>query len=81
MRGFTNPDFDGRDSNTLRYWFDWWRDPERDQHGKEEAGRHPYVEAARVLAELEARHRAGILRKPPGGLKQAITLEIRFLPR
>jgi len=68
-RGFTHPDFDGVDSSTLRYWFDWWSDPVRRASGAEEKGRDPANEAARVLAELEARYDAGILRKPPGGLR------------
>src|SRR5436190_13613939 len=27
-RGFTDPEFDGRDSSTLRYWYDWLNDPQ-----------------------------------------------------
>jgi hypothetical protein len=57
------------DSSTLRYWFDWWSADERTSKGAEEAGRDPKTEAARVLAELEARYDAGILKKRPGGLK------------
>jgi hypothetical protein len=68
-RGFTDPAFDGVDSSTLRYWFDWWSADERTPKGAEEAGRDPKTEAARVLAELEARYDAGVLRKRPGGLK------------
>ena len=69
-RGFTDPAFDGVDSSTLRYQFDWWSDEMRTPKGVEEAGRDPKTEAARVLAELEARFDAGILRKRPGGLKE-----------
>jgi hypothetical protein len=54
-RGFTHPDFDGVDSSTLRYELDWWRDPSRSPEGPEEQGRDPAVNAARILAELEAR--------------------------
>jgi predicted transcriptional regulator len=67
-RGLTDPEFDGVDSSTLRYWFDWWSDEGRTAGGSEEAGRDPGKEAARVLAELDARYNAGILRKRPGGL-------------
>ena len=83
MKGLTHPDFDGHNAGTVRYWFDWWRDPARRQDGIEENGRHPYVEAARCLAELEARHTAGGLQNAPGGVKQedAMRMEIRFLPR
>jgi hypothetical protein len=80
MKGLTHLDFDGRDAMTLRYWFDWWRAPARRQDGEEEAGRRPDVEAAKVYAELEARYKAGHLRKPPGGLQEAVRMEIRFLP-
>jgi transposase-like protein len=68
--GFTHPDFDGVNSSTLRYWLDWWSDPARRKNGKEENGRDPKSEAARIMAELEARYDAGILRKPAGGLKE-----------
>jgi transposase-like protein len=71
-RGLTDSAFDGVDSSTLRYWFDWWNDPRRSSRGAEEAGRDPRAEAARVLAELEARYDAGILRKPPAGLQERI---------
>jgi hypothetical protein len=80
MQGMTHSDFDGQDAMKLRYWFDWWRDPARRQDGEEEAGRRPDVEAVRVFAELEARHRARHLRKPPGGLKEAVAIEIRIIP-
>jgi transposase-like protein len=69
-RGLTDKEFDGVDSSTLRYWFDWWSDDTRASSGAEEAGRDPKKEAARVLAELEARYAAGILRKRPGGLEE-----------
>jgi transposase-like protein len=69
-RGLTDPEFDGVDSSTLRYWFDWWSDGSRDPAGAEEAGRDPTREAVRVQAELEARYDAGILRKRPGGLRE-----------
>lgn len=63
-RGLTHPDFDGVSSSTLRYWLDWWSDPQRSLAGAEEAGRDPATEAARVRAELEEREAAGLLRKP-----------------
>jgi hypothetical protein len=62
--GLTHPDFDGVSSATLRYWLGWWRAPDRDSRGTEEAGRDPSEEADKVLAELRAREEAGILRKP-----------------
>ena len=68
-RGFTHPDFDGVDSSTLRYWLDWWSDPQRSPDGAEEKGRDPVAEAVRIQAELEARYDAGVLRKPPSGRK------------
>jgi hypothetical protein len=68
-RGFTDARFEGVDSSTLRYEFDWWSSNERTPNGAEEAGRDPKIEAARVLAELEARYDAGIRKKRPGGLK------------
>ena len=67
-RGFTDPEFDGRDSSTLRYWYDWLNDPQN-QKALRKARRDPVDEARRIFAELEARYDAGILRKPPGGLK------------
>jgi hypothetical protein len=67
-RGLTDPQFDGRDSSTLRFWFDWLS--EQIASGKTEAGRDFEKERAQVFAELEARYDAGILRKPPGGLKE-----------
>ena len=67
-RGLTDPQFDGRDSSTLRYMFDWLGD--QLAGGAVEPGRDFSMERAQVLAELEARYHAGILRKPPGGLKE-----------
>jgi hypothetical protein len=81
MKGFTHREFEGQDAGTVRFWFDWWRDPARSKDGVEEAGRHPKVEAARCLAELEARSDAGQLTNPPGGVKDAMKMEIRFDPR
>jgi hypothetical protein len=69
LEGLTHEDFRGVTSSTLRYWLDWWSDPARRPDGAEEAGRDPRVEANRVRAELQARHDAGLLRKPVGGLK------------
>jgi len=66
-RGWTDPQFDGRDSSTLRYWFDWLTD--QIATGKTVPGRDLEKERAQVIAELEARYDAGILRKPPGGLR------------
>lgn len=68
--GLTDPEFDGVDSSTLRYWLDWWNDPSRAADGAEEKGRNPVAQAARIRAELEARFDAGILRKAPDGLKE-----------
>ena len=68
-RGLTDPQFDGRDSSTLRYWYDWLGD--QIANGKTEPRRDFKKEQAQVFAELDARYDAGILRKPPpGGLKE-----------
>jgi hypothetical protein len=62
--GLTDPAFDGVISRTLRYWLWWWSQPERHPSGAEEKGRDAGAEAAKVRAELEARHAAGLLRTP-----------------
>jgi hypothetical protein len=54
-RGVTHADFDGVDTATLRHWLAWWSDPVRSAHGREEAGRDPATEAARISREIEAR--------------------------
>jgi len=69
-RGLSDTDFDGVDSSTLRYWLDWWSDPERTPDGVEEKGYDPETMVARIRAELEARYDAGILRRPPSGLRE-----------
>jgi hypothetical protein len=64
VKGFTDPEFDGVTSSTLRFWLWWWSSPERSPNGVEEKGRTPAHEAAFVRAELEAREAAGLLRRP-----------------
>jgi hypothetical protein len=63
-RGFTNSEFDGVTSSTLRYWLWWWSRPERSATGADEKGREPADQVAMIRAELEARQAAGLLRKP-----------------
>ena len=55
VAGVTSQDFDGIKMATLHAWHRWWSDPSRDPHGREEAGRDPAGEAAKVRAEIEAR--------------------------
>src|SRR5947209_3042394 len=57
VAGITSSEFDGVEMATLRYWLKWWSDPQRSQWGREEAGRDPEAEAAKVLREIEARER------------------------
>ena len=57
IAGMTHRDFDGVDMATLRYWLRWWSSPERSPYGREEAGRDPEFEAARVRREIKARQR------------------------
>jgi hypothetical protein len=63
-KGWTDPEFDGVTSSTLRYWLWWWSSPERSPNGVEEKGRDPQQQAAIVRAELEEREDRGLLRKP-----------------
>ena len=55
VKGITDSQFDGVPTPTLRYWLEWWQQPERTWCGADEAGRHPAEYAARVQAELDAR--------------------------
>jgi transposase-like protein len=68
IKGLTDPAFDGVGAGTLRYWLRWWSDSERSPFGAEEKGRDPATEAARVRNELEAREKAGLLKKPVEGV-------------
>ena len=54
-RGITTTEFDGVRTAKLRYWLEWWSEPTRSPHGKEEAGRDPKTEIAKLKAEIEAR--------------------------
>jgi hypothetical protein len=56
-KGVTHTDFDGVETSTLRYWADWWSDPARSAHGREEAGRDPGAEAEKIRNEIRARDR------------------------
>ena len=53
--GVTNPEYGGVSTSQLRFWLEWWGQPERTKHGAEEAGREPAVEIAKLRAELDAR--------------------------
>jgi len=66
VKGLTSREFDGRDAATLRYWLEWWCDPDRSPDGIEERGRDPIAEAKKVWRELDARYNAGSVRNPPG---------------
>ena len=55
--GITSVEFDGVDMATLRFWEQWWSDPSRTRHGREEAGRDPTEQVARIRLEIEARER------------------------
>ncbi len=55
--GITSVEFDGVDMATLRFWQQWWSDPSRTRHGREEAGRDPTEQVARIRLEIEARER------------------------
>jgi hypothetical protein len=53
--GVTRVEFDGVETATLRYWLEWWTDPARSSHGREEAGRDPAAEAEKIRNEIHAR--------------------------
>jgi hypothetical protein len=57
VRGVTHVDFDGVDMATLRFWLEWWAEPERTQWGSEEAGRDPREQITKIRREIEARER------------------------
>jgi hypothetical protein len=55
VAGVTSNEYDGVPLAKLRYWENWWSQPERSQWGREEAGRDPQEELRKLRREIEAR--------------------------
>jgi hypothetical protein len=66
LAGLTDECFEGRTVSTLRYWLWWWSRPERstDGSGPGEDGLIAAEQVDLITAELEARQKAGLTRKP-----------------
>jgi len=60
VEGLTLAEYRHVGTSDLRYWLEWWSEPERSPEGREEKGRDPEEEKRKLRAEIEARERLGV---------------------